>query len=118
MVVCLYLISTNGLALNLHFCGKKLAKVQFQHQKVRSCCSQNAEKESGCCSNQLVQTRVSNEHLGASVIHWEGTPALTLPTHFLKQQKLKSNKQETGFIVVKPPPPGIPIGLRICVFRI
>lgn len=118
MFVCLYLISTNGLALNLHFCGKKLAKVQLQHQKVRSCCSEKAEKEAGCCSNQLVQTRVSTEHIGASPIHWAGAPISVLPNHFFEQKKLKIDRQETNFIVVKPRPPGIPIGLRICVFRI
>ena len=65
MAICL-LVSTSGLAFNVHYCGGEIAAVssvyeveescamQVEHEE-KSCCAKSSKDHSGCCSDEVIQ---------------------------------------------------------------
>lgn len=60
------LISSNGLAFNVHYCGDTIASVSsiFSneepceteiHPEEKSCCATSSESHDGCCSDETIQ---------------------------------------------------------------
>lgn len=118
MLIFLYSMSISGLALNLHFCGKKLAKVQLLHQKVTSCCSEKAEKESGCCSNQAVKTKVSDSHTIGANLTLPAIFTFAVPSHLMSVKNTFSKGKKSNLWHFKAPPERISNQILLCVFRI
>lgn len=60
------LVSTSGLAYNVHYCGGEIAAVssvyeveescamQVEHEE-KSCCAKPSKDHSGCCSDEVIQ---------------------------------------------------------------
>ncbi len=114
-----YVLSIVGLSLNFHYCGTKLAQVQFQGKEVRACCSEKVEKSAKCCKNQAVTYKVKDQHLGNSSIHVPDLIAVLL----IKQEVNAGHKKVLGsdkcvFKLQKPPPNNISKGVLYSVFRI
>lgn len=66
-ILALYLlVSTSGLAFNVHYCKGEIAAVssvfeveescamQVEHEE-KSCCAKPSKDHSGCCSDELIQ---------------------------------------------------------------
>jgi hypothetical protein len=114
-----YTVSIVGLSLNFHYCGKKLAQVQFLSQEIRACCSEKVEKTAHCCKNQAVTYKVKDQHLGNSSMY---VPAFivflstnqTINTGYTKV--VHTNKY--AFTLQKPPPNNISKGVLYSIFRI
>ncbi|MFY7741656.1 MAG: HYC_CC_PP family protein [Flavobacterium sp.] len=60
------LISSSGLAFNVHYCGDTIASVSSVfntedpcetevHPREKSCCAISLENHDGCCSNETIQ---------------------------------------------------------------
>ena len=114
-----YTLSTVGLSINLHYCGTKLAQIQFLSQEVRDCCSEKVEKTAHCCKNQAVTYKVKDQHLGNSSIHLPGLNGVLL----IKQEVNAGQKKVLGsdkyvFKLQKPPPNNISKGVLYSIFRI
>lgn len=118
MLIFLYCLSTSGLALNLHFCGKKLAKVQFLTQKVTSCCSEKAEQESGCCSNQVLKNKVSDSHTPVENSYLSTGFSFVVPTCFFALKNIPSEYKKPKIWCLKAPPKQKLNQHMLCVFRI
>jgi len=60
------LVSTSGLAFNVHYCGGEVASVssifevdepcemEVEHEEI-SCCAKPSDDHSGCCSDEVIQ---------------------------------------------------------------
>lgn len=114
-----YVLSIVGLSLNFHYCGTKLAQVQFQSQEIRACCSEKVEKTAKCCKNQAVTYKVKDQHLGNSSIHVPDLIAVLLIKQDVNTGYTKVvNTDKYAFKLQKPPPNNISKGVLYGVFRI
>jgi len=114
-----YIVSIVGLSINLHYCGAKLAQVQFRSQEIRACCSEKVEKTAHCCKNQAVTYKVKDQHLGNSSIHVPSLSAALSTNREINTGYTKEvNTANYAFALQKPPPNNISKGVLYGVFRI
>lgn len=60
-----YLLSVIGVALSMHFCGGKLASVNFYSSKAACKFCKNEQpdkKDDGCCKNTKVEVKIKDSH--------------------------------------------------------
>ncbi|MFM6954364.1 MAG: HYC_CC_PP family protein [Sphingobacteriaceae bacterium] len=115
----LYLLSTLGLAVNVHYCGNKLAQVQFQSREIRNCCSEKAEKTAGCCKNQLVNFKIKDQHLSGGSVEMPTLVEVVLPSSLVyTKTSYLFNTEKYTFFLQKPPPNTVPREVLYSVFRI
>jgi hypothetical protein len=114
-----YIVSIVGLSINLHYCGTKLAQVQFRSQEIRACCSEKVEKTAHCCKNKVVNYKVKDQHLGNSsmyvpilIVFWPSNQEVN--TGYTKV--VHTNKY--AFTLQKPPPNNISKEVLYGIFRI
>lgn len=120
LFITLYFTSTSSFALNLHYCGQKLAKIQLNTAEPKSCCTQSAGDTDHCCKNQKLEVEASDQHQAMAPTKIPGIPCLAI---FILPTVLQTNWVNTCRLAksphfVKPPPLSVPIGLKNCVFRI
>ena len=114
-----YVLSIVGLSLNFHYCGSRLAQVQFQNQEIRACCSEKDEKTSKCCKNQAVTFKVKDYHVGNSSMY---VPAFIV--YLATNQEVNTgytkavNTTKYTYTLQKPLPNNISKGVLYSVFRI
>ena len=114
-----YVLSIVGLSLNFHYCGSRLAQVQFQNQEIRACCSEKVEKTSKCCKNQAVTFKVKDHHLGNSSIYVPVSIAFLPSNQQVNTGYTKAvNTTKYTYTLQKPPPNNISKGVLYSVFRI
>lgn len=63
-----YLITVIGVALNMHFCGGRLAEVSFSETAKCGKCktAEKAGADSDCCKNTSVEAKVKDTHKAES----------------------------------------------------
>ncbi len=120
-IAVFYLSLSCGLAMNLHFCGKKLERVQFNTKAIQSCCSKTEEEADHCCKNQEIVVKVTDQHESVSMVKVPNlSPSTPVKHHFnspiFNLQIASKDFGRTNW--VKPPPQVNPIHLQISVFRI
>ena len=114
-----YVLRIVGLSLNFHYCGSRLAQVQFQNQEIRACCSEKVEKSAKCCENQAVTYKVKDRHLSNSSTY---VPAFIV--YLATNQEVNTgytkavNTTKYTYTLQKPPPNTISKGVLYSVFRI
>lgn len=50
----LYLTSSAGINLNIHYCGGKVKNISFLHTNEADCCGVGMEKKKNCCKEKAV----------------------------------------------------------------
>ena len=114
-----YVLSIVGLSLNFHYCGTRLAQVQFQSQEIRACCSEKVAKTAKCCKNQAVTFKVKDYHVGNSSMY-----VPTFIVYLATNQEVNTgytkavNTTKYTYTLQKPPPNNISKGVLYGVFRI
>ncbi|MGB4775174.1 MAG: hypothetical protein WBP45_08380 [Daejeonella sp.] len=117
-----YLSTSAGFAINLHFCGKRLAKVQINSSKQSACCKNKAtSKPYKCCKDQNINIKISDEQ---QVIAKSEAPSVKNLQLFILPYKNPLINYTTGFAQAftlywgPPVPADIPLIIKNCVFRI
>jgi hypothetical protein len=114
-----YVFSIVGLSLTFHYCGARLAQVQFQGKEIRACCSEKVEKTAKCCKNQAVTFKVKDHHLGNSSIYVPVSIAFLPSNQQVNTGYTKVvNTDKYAFTLQKPPPNNISKEVLYGVFRI
>lgn len=117
--VSFYVLSIVGLSLNFHYCGSRLAQVQFQGKEVRACCSEKVEKTAKCCKNQAVTYKVKDQHLGNSSTYVPAFIIFLATNHEVNTGYTKAvNTTKYTYTLQKPPPNTISKRVLYSVFRI
>jgi hypothetical protein len=64
-MLLLYLSTTAGFAMNLHFCGIKVLQVSLASAS-KTCCNKLAAKPMNCCHDKNLKIKVSDKHKPAA----------------------------------------------------
>lgn len=117
--VSFYVLSIVGLSLNFHYCGSRLAQVQFQGKEVRACCSEKVEKTAKCCKNRVVNYKVKDQHLSNSSMYVPEFIVYLATNQEVNTGYTKAvNTTKYTYTLQKPPPNTISKGVLYGVFRI
>ncbi len=118
----LYLSTTVGFALNLHFCGNHLATIQLNSPLKKTCCKKETKsKPDKCCKDRHVKVKVSDQQQALS--DFKIPPATSLDLFLFSNQLLAFNaitdvKSITPTYRGPPDLTTVPLIVKNCVFRI
>ena len=121
LLVVLYTITASGFALNLHYCGTRVASVKI-NTPAKSCGMAMGISEKKCCKDIKVDVKVKDAHevqsglFLAKVFNLISSKPTFQEYSFSAQQVLTERFFDRGppDISVK----GIPVFLKNCIFRI
>jgi hypothetical protein len=91
LLALLYLTTASGFALNLHYCGNRVAAVKI-NAPAKSCSEQTAKSKMKCCKDTKLDVKVKDSHESqptsfiAKVFGFE-LPRLSLDDFFLSAHK-------------------------------
>jgi len=58
----MYLGTTVGLAMSVHFCGTKISSIRLNYESEKSCCANETEsKADECCKDKQIHIKVSDQ---------------------------------------------------------
>lgn len=64
-VMFLYMLAATGIMIHAHYCGQELESWQMYVNNEDGCkddvCTDVAEEEEGCCKDEVVVTKISND---------------------------------------------------------
>jgi len=67
----LYLLSSSGISLNLHYCGGKIKSVSFFHTDEADCCGPKMKKKKDCCKERSFVYQVKEDQNNANPLSFE-----------------------------------------------
>lgn len=118
----LYLGTSVGFAMDLHFCGTRLAVVQINASVKKACCKQEKKKAvNKCCKNKRVEVKVSEQSKTVSlskVPSAAGFDLFLLPVSELRITALPVTQLAIFSYRGPPQVSSIPLVIKNCVFRI
>ncbi len=121
-LLLLYISTTSGFALNLHFCGTKVSDIRINHSAKKTCCKEDTEsKPDTCCKDQHIRIKVSDQQ---QVIQSAKLPAVSDINLFILPENPDVSVPESSFsasILKYTRAPGystIPLNIQNCVFLI
>jgi len=120
VLTILYLVTTVGFALNLHYCFNRVTSVNLD--TPAKSCGMPANREMKCCKDKHIVVKVNDAHQGKAISSANVLPLLKL-THLLLPHfplSVQEALAEANFRVDSPDPPPARIDpyLKNCVFRI
>ena len=61
-LLLMYLSTTVGFAMSLHFCGTLISSIRINHKSEKTCCASETEsKEDKCCKDHQIHIKVSDQ---------------------------------------------------------
>ncbi len=120
-LLLLYLGTSAGFALSLHFCGKEISDIRLNHQEKKSCCKNEENSTDRCCKDKHISVKISDEqhHAQSAKIPAVSCTALFTATYnpFIPEPGSPAKLQARSF---RGPPATDPVPLTIknCNFRI
>lgn len=117
-----YLMTIIGLALNMHFCGGRLADVSFTETAKCGKCkiAEKKGKDSDCCKNTTVEAKVKDSHKAELTLKLAKDFGLELFSGSLitkTYHTLSSNLSNNALNKAPPLSAVVPLHLFNCVFR-
>lgn len=121
-LLLVYLSTTAGFALSLHFCGTKISNIRINQSAKKPCCKKEAEeKPDKCCKDKHVRIKVSDLQQTAQSAK---IPAICNLDLYINPNNI--SVFTTGLFVsisavsYRGPPvrSSIPLTLQNCIFRI
>jgi hypothetical protein len=121
-LLLVYLSTTGGFALSLHFCGTKISNVRINQSSQKPCCSKETEtKPDKCCKDKHIKIKISDQQ---QTIQAAKIPAVSNVNLFIIPEGL-SNLTSNPFILASrldyrgpPVTSDIPLSIQNCIFRI
>ena len=118
----LYLVVTTGFSINMHFCGDHLVDLTINSSTREETCCGKKEIKKGCCTEKSTTIKITDKHL------IKDNFKINTKKIYLTKQNFILNLQKSIFQFDKktaiiqnyspPPPPKIPIYLKIEVLTI
>ena len=121
-LLLVYICTTVGFALNLHFCGTKISNIGINQSSQKPCCSKETEtKPDKCCKDKQVKIKILDQQ---QTIQTAKIPAVSNLDLFIIPEGL-STITSNPFLSVsrlnyRGPPvrSNIPLTIQNCIFRI
>lgn len=117
-----YLMTIIGIALNVHFCGGRLADVSFTETAKCGKCkkAENKGEESDCCKNTAIEAKVKDSHkaeLNLKLAHDYGIQLFLGPLITDIHYPLSANLSKRALNKAPPLSAILPLHLFNCIFR-
>lgn len=62
-ILLMYLSTTVGFAMSLHFCGTEISSIQLNHESKKPCCgNETTSKANECCKDKQIHIKLSDQH--------------------------------------------------------
>lgn len=122
VTVLLYLATTSGVKVNLHYCMGSYQSFDLYSNHSDECgkCGMSLESPNGCCKNELkivkLQVDQSTSFIGYSINHIEAPSVIS--SGFTLVSPIASQNLYTPVNYVPPDPSGPVLYVRNRVFRI
>src|ERR1700712_3647574 len=120
VLAMLYVITVSGFVLNFHYCFNRLSSFQID-APANPCVKAMQACKMKCCKDQHLEIKVKDSHQAGSPSFWGkffivDLPALSAANFSFSHQ----NPSGTNIFLCRgpPEPPGTPIYLSNCIFRI
>lgn len=98
------LVSSTGLAFNVHYCGDTIASVSSVfiteepcvmdvHPEEKSCCAASLENHDGCCSDEIIQADLDDSiisHFSFNFDYFSIVPNVELPIFWNEPIKIST----------------------------
>lgn len=119
IISLLYITSSSGVVLNVHYCMGKVSSVKVDNFKQQFCKCGKKAADNSCCQTTFKVVKVSDAH-NSVVAGTDYKSPLALPVEHLFQNRgtLAQATVITLPFVNSPPEPIGKIYIRNCVFRI
>ncbi len=118
----LYTITVLGFALNLHFCGSKIASVKIS-APVEKTNDVTCGMKMNCCKNHKVEVKVKDDHQGQQTSFLAKVFAFEIPRVPFEDFIFSAQQVLLEKIFDRGPPTGKPASkvatfIKNCIFRI
>lgn len=121
----LYLATTTGATVHMHYCMDKLVELNLWHSEEEQCSKCGMEKsqqsDNGCCKDEHKQVKVENDHVKSTVVFTAmQLAAVALPVSITEVPPVTffSVTEENPRSHAPPRSGGLAIHKRNCVFLI
>ena len=125
ILAVLYLSSSIGATVHLHYCMDKLIGWNLEHSKIDRCsiCGMGKikkQKTKGCCKDEYKQFKLQNDQKAATSYQSIQLSSVAILTNFFitPSVNLPSVAEENPLSHAPPGSEGIPLYIRNKVFRI
>jgi hypothetical protein len=119
VLMLLYVITVSGFALNLHYCFNRLSA--FNIDAPSNPCTKVLEKaKMKCCQDRHIEVKVKDSHQAGSPSFWGKFFIFDLPTLSLPDFSVSLQNERVEILPDRgpPEPPGVPVFIKNCTFRI
>lgn len=121
-LLIVYVITTVGFAMSLHFCGSKISNIRINQSSQKSCCSKELETTPDkCCKDKHVKIRISDQQQtiqSAKIPGITGLDLFILPsTPVIQCSDVITSSSRLSY---RGPPlnSDVPLTIQNCIFRI
>jgi hypothetical protein len=114
LLVLLYLLTSVGLTVNVHYCGGKLKSIQLLFD-APSCCCGETKKMDGCCEDESFFVQLDTDHQFSPIQKLSFEMPIILNEMMISENIEQINSQDNNWnIPLKRPPPGSSLRLLYC----
>lgn len=99
-----YSLTTFGVGLQFHYCGKKISSVQIVFTDEHSCSCGKGEMNPDCCKNEIKYFKVKSVHSKSSTSSFPNYQFSLLLPKIFDVKTIISFSEYVHFSLDKPPP--------------
>jgi hypothetical protein len=121
-LLLMYLGTTVGFAMSVHFCGTKISRVRINYKSEKSCCvKETGSNADECCKDKQINIKLSDQQ---QFIQSAKIPAVVNFDLLVFPSWISNSFSETSASVSRSPyrgPPvisNVPFSIQNCTFRI
>jgi hypothetical protein len=121
IIAVFYLGTSVGATVNLHYCMGHFVNWDFSHEKDHTCkkCGMDKTKKNGCCEDKYKVLQLEKSQKAESSYKLAQPPAIAVTTSYLEfYPDFFTSVSEERPVSNAPPRSGVPVHIRLCVFRI
>jgi hypothetical protein len=120
ILALLYIITTSGVVVNVHYCMGAVASVTYGHQTPDSCGTCGMKEKEGCCHSELKVVKLEDDHQQTIKTNGIAPELTTLPVAFFQTAiGTYDSRTDFGISYHSPPDPRVnAVYLHTTIFRI
>ena len=84
-LLCLYMIATTGIIINLHYCGEQIESWAV-NDRAKGCeddpCDEEDTEEHNCCKDKAISSKISIEQVLVSQFKFSASQKFILPASY------------------------------------
>ncbi len=120
ILALLYIITTSGVVVNVHYCMGAVASVTYGHKTPDSCGKCGMKEKAGCCHSELKVVKLDDDHQQTIKTKEAALAIAALPVTFFQTAiETYDSHSDFGISYHSPPDPRVnAVYLHTNVFRI